>query len=143
MSRAGRIGRRRGVTLPEIMIAIFIMSMGVMIFATAFPGANQLILRTRHEDTATAACQSQLELYRGVGYASLPAIASGASQASESFAVPSQLTGGAGQVTFTRVDAGFNPTTLASGRVRVEATATWFRSARDRGSVKLTTLIVE
>jgi type II secretory pathway pseudopilin PulG len=134
---------RRGFTLAEILTAVSIMMLATGIFTACFVPASQAMARAKHMDMATDACAHQIEFYRDVGYASLPAIASGQSTTSVSFTPNSELPAGTGTVTFTRVDDNFAETTASTGRVRVDATVNWAGIGRDRGSYTLSTLIAE
>lgn len=135
--------RRRGFTLPEIMLALLVMALTVATFAATFPGAGQAISRSKHIDQASDECQKQLDFYRNVSYNSLPAIPAGVSSTSVTFVPSSELPGATGVVTFTHVDNNFNAVTTRTGRVRVDATVTWVGVGSDRGTQSLSTLIVE
>lgn len=134
---------RRGFTLTEAIIAMVLLSLVMVVFGASFPYASQTITRGRHMDLASNACQAQLEVYRNAGYNSCPAIATGSSSTKVSFTPPSDLTGATGTVQFTRVTDSFSTTTVETGRMKVEAQITWKGFGLDKGTVTLTTLIVE
>lgn len=132
---------RRGFSLVETMIAALLLGFAAMIFGAACPMTSQVILRGRNTDLASDACQKRLEFWRNVGYASLPAIPTGASSVSQSFTPPSDLVNAAGTVTFTRIDGSWAVTTADTGRVRVDAVITWGGSGVRGSRTELTTLM--
>ena len=126
----------------ETMIALLVLIFAIIVFGASFPAASQTQLRARNTDVATNACQQQLEFWRGVGYASLPAFPNGKTQITDTFAAPEALAGGKGSITFTRLDSAFDPTHGDSGRVRADATITWTGRGMDHANVTVTTLIL-
>ncbi|MBM3459754.1 MAG: hypothetical protein FJX77_14630 [Armatimonadetes bacterium] len=122
-------------------MSILLLAVAVTMFAASFPATSQSILRDRHRDVAASACVKQLEYWRGVGYSSLPAMTS--STLSQSFTVPTDLLNGTGTVTFTRVDDSLTATSTETGKRKVEATVTWTGQGKDRGTVALTSLLVQ
>jgi prepilin-type N-terminal cleavage/methylation domain-containing protein len=134
---------RRGFSLPEVLIALVVMALAVAVFGAAFPSASQAISRSKHIDMASDECQKQLDFYRQVGFNSLPDIPSGASSLKQAFTPTPELPGAEGVIVFTWLDGNYAATTTPSKRVRVDATVTWSGVSSDKGSVTLTTLIVE
>lgn len=142
MSRIRRV-RRRGFTLTELMVVVLLMGLAISIFAASFPAAGQSIYRSRHMDIAGNACDQQLEFWRNVGYGSVPAFPQGSSSVSQNFTASSELPGAIGTVTFVRVDDSFAPTTSETGQVRVDVSVTWGGSGNDRGTVSVTSMLVQ
>lgn len=125
------------------MLALMVMALAVATFAATFPAAGQAIARSKHLDQASDACQQRLDFYRNVTYRSLPAIPAGAASTTVAFTPPAELPGATGGVTFTHVDASFQPTTIRSGRIKADARITWAGTGSDRGSYTLSSLIIE
>src|SRR5438552_143451 len=115
----------RGFSLPETMVAAVILGFAGMIFSAACPSTSQVLLRGRSTDLASDACQQQLEFWRDIGYASLPAIPAGSRSVSRAFTPPASLAQATGTVTFTRLDDAWAETTADAGRVRVDAAVAW------------------
>jgi prepilin-type N-terminal cleavage/methylation domain-containing protein len=134
---------RRGFTIPEVLMALAITGFAVSIFGASFPACGRALSRSRHTDIASDACQQQLELYRQVGYDSLPAIPAGSSSLKVQFAAPAGLPGATGAVTFTRLDSSFSATTQDTGRVRADAGVAWTGTGSDRGAITVTSLIAQ
>jgi prepilin-type N-terminal cleavage/methylation domain-containing protein len=134
--------RRRGFTLPEIMIALGVLAFAVTIFGTAFPTASRAVARSNNMDIAVNLCDHQLEVYRDGGYAACEP-ATGQSTRTVTFTPPTTIPNGTGTVTFTRVDDSYQSTSAYTGRVLVEATVRWRGMGRDIGTVTLSTLVCE
>jgi type II secretory pathway pseudopilin PulG len=132
---------RRGFTILETMITTMLLAFAAMVFGAASPMTSRVLLRGRNSDLSVDACQKQLELWRNVGYNSLPAIPSGASSLTRSFTPPAELAQGTGTVIFTRVDPTWTETTVDTGRVRVDVIITWGGTALRGGRTVLTSLI--
>lgn len=139
--RPFRFRTRRGTTLAEVLIALFIAAMAVTVFGTAMPFAAEWVSRSRLTDVATNACEPQIEYWRDIGYGSLPSIPSGNSSTSQAFTPPSALSGATGTVTFTRLTDSLTASTSDTGVVKVDATVVWTGTGHDGGTVTLTTLI--
>jgi hypothetical protein len=121
-----------------------LLTFALVIFGGTFPTATQIMYKGRHMDDASIACQHQLEYYRAAGYGSVsPFIAAGQSSGTGPTFTASDLPAASGTVTFTRVDAGYAATTTDTGRIRMDVTAGWSGSGVDRGSVTLTSLVVQ
>ncbi len=140
--QAGMSRGRRGFTLTEVSAAMLVVGFAVAMFGAAFPACGQTISRGRHTDTATNACQQQLDFWRQVGYASLPAIADGRSAVQQSLTAPTALPNATGSLTFSRVGEDFAAATSETGRVRVDVSITWRGTGSDRGTVSLTSLLL-
>jgi prepilin-type N-terminal cleavage/methylation domain-containing protein len=141
--RRQRSGRRRGFTLTELMVVVLLMGLAIAIFSASFPAAGQSLYRSRHIDLAANACNQQLEFWRNVGYSSVPPIPAGTSRLQQSFDPPAELPGATGTVVFTRLDGNYAETTQNTGRLRVDVSVSWAGSGNDRGTVSVTTLLVE
>jgi len=130
-----------GFTMVETMVAAMLLGFAAMVFGAACPMTSQVLVRGRNTDLASDACQKQLELWRNVGYNSLPAIPAGASSLSRSFTPPSDLVGASGTVIFTRIDSTWADTTADTGRVRVDAMVIWGTAGIRGGRIVMTSLL--
>jgi prepilin-type N-terminal cleavage/methylation domain-containing protein len=138
--------KRRGFSLPETIMALVVMALAVGVFGAAFPSAGQAIARSKHIDMASDACQKQLDYYRQIGETSieLTYLPANTSTATVAFTPNGDLPGGGtGSVVFRRLDSSYNTTTADTGRLRVDASVSWTGVGSDRGTVTLSTLIVE
>jgi prepilin-type N-terminal cleavage/methylation domain-containing protein len=138
-----RPNRRRGFTLTELMVVVVLMGLAIAVFAASFPAAGQSIYRSRHMDIAGNSCNQQIEFWRNVGYGSMPAFPQGASKVTQTFTPSTELPGATGTVSFTRVDDTFAATTADTGQVRIEVAVSWSGSGNDRGTVSVTSLLVQ
>lgn len=137
-----RQSRRRGVSMAEVLLSMLVLGLAVMVFGASAPFSDRVLSTGRHVDVASDACQQQLDYYRSVGYASLPAIPSGTNHLTLSFTPPASLPEATGSVTFTRVDDSFGTTSITdTGRVRVDVTVNWTGVRADHGPITLTSLI--
>jgi hypothetical protein len=125
------------------MVVVLLMGLAIAVFSASFPAAGQSLYRSRHMDIAGNVCNQQLEFWRNVGYGSAPAIPQGSTSVKQSFSPSAELPGGAGTVTFTRVDDSFNATTADTGQLRVEVSVSWNGSGNNRGTVNVTSLLVQ
>lgn len=141
--KRGYIKRRRGFTLIEVMITLVCVAFAIAVFGAAFPSASQSIVRSRHRDAVANACHEQLEMWRNVGYNSLPTIPTGTNSISQTFTPPSGLPPATGTVTFTRVNDSYSPTTTDTGRIRVDVAITWTGHGSNRGTVTVNSLIIQ
>src|ERR1043166_2448384 len=99
------------------------------------------LCRSRHADLASDAGQQQIESYRSLGYASLPAIPAGESSVTVPLTPQHGLPGGAGTATLARVDGSYAPATEDTGRIQVTVSVTWTGISADHGTVTMSTLI--
>jgi type II secretory pathway pseudopilin PulG len=135
--------RRKGFSLTETLVAVLITAITLIAFGTMFPSSSRLVQRSRCEDLATRACQSQLEFYREAGYASLPNIRAGTSEATVTFTPPSDLPLARGTIRFSNADSSFAASSATTGRVRIDATISWHTSGEVRRSVTETSIVLK
>jgi Tfp pilus assembly protein PilV len=141
-ARTSHLGRR-GSSLVDIVIAVWVLSMAILTMAAVDVTATRTIRSSQSMEIATQAARAQLDRWRQEGFDAMPAVATGATVATQSFAVPTELPSGTGQTVFTRVDTSQAVTTVEAGRRRVSATVTWTGRGSDKGSVTLTTLVAK
>lgn len=115
--------------------------LAVSLFTAAFPSCSQWVLRSGHLDAATNGCSRQTEYWRGAGYDALPGIPNGASSVSQTWTPPAELPNGTATSVFTRVDASMAPSSVETGRCKVEVTANWNGTGSDKGSVSIVGVI--
>jgi type II secretory pathway pseudopilin PulG len=140
-SSQNRGRRRRGSSLIEILIGIWILALTVLGVMAADIAGSHTLRKAQDTQSATQAARAVLDGYRAQGYEALPAIPEGSRSVSLTVAPPDRLPGAAATVVITRVDETDQPTLIETGRRRIEAAVSWNGRGSDRGSVKLFTLI--
>jgi type II secretory pathway pseudopilin PulG len=140
-------GGRRGTSIVEVILAVLLLS---LIFLSVTPGFMQSELtvdRSRNMEIATQAAQAQLDTWREQSYAALPTLPSGVASLTQSFTPPAALPHGTGQTVLTRLNGSLVPVTTEpagseAGRRRIAVTVSWDAGGSDRGSVTLTSLMI-
>ena len=138
-----RLGRR-GFTITELMVTLVLIGFAFTILGATFPTAMQILYKSRHMDDANISSQNQVEAYRAAGYGSIKTyVAAGSSSGTGPSFTCSDLPRPVGTITFTKVDANYAATTSDTGRIRIDATTKWTGSGLDKGSVTVTSLIIQ
>ncbi|OGG40278.1 hypothetical protein A2118_02240 [Candidatus Kaiserbacteria bacterium GWA2_50_9] len=122
-----RSNNKRGFTLVEIIVALFIMSVGV-VFATMVIGTMQVTRDSAFENVAFHIAENKLNELRAGGYAALPA--NGSFSDSQLTSLPQSL-------------ASTTITTLNAKTKQVATGVSWLGADGQTRVVSLTTLIVE
>lgn len=119
--------QKRGFTLIEVTVAIFVVGVMMIASASLLNGvpANRL---SRDQSIALVIAQNQIEALRAGGYAALPVSGSFSDTGLAS------LTSGAGTVTVAEYD---------SKTRRVDVTVSWAAADASAHEVTLTTLVTE
>lgn len=123
-----RRNKLRGFTLIEGIVSILLLSLLVLIFASAFPSGQAIIQRGELTSIATDIAQEKMEELRKAGYNSL-------TFGTQTFSV-SQLPNGQGQIKVSPY-----PNTNSKNIAKVEITINWQGAGTKSGTVKITSLI--
>lgn len=138
-----RVAKRRlGFTLPEMIMALFVLSLIVAAVVPAYLFANRQIEHARHTELATGIAADTLERWRSTAFDELPDIPEGQSETSVSIGTFETLPGATGQVRFTKVDDSLKPSTEEeTRRVQISVTVNWGSEAREHGTVDMSTVV--
>lgn len=70
-SRVGKVRSRRGFSLVEIVVAVFLMSMAVLMFGAFYPTAARASRMSGNHSQAISEVQHKVDQLRAVGYGRL------------------------------------------------------------------------
>ncbi len=112
--------KQRGVTLIEVLFAIFLIAAGLAVIVAAMPIADVSRIKADYRNKATGLAQKQLEAIRGLGYPNLTP-----TQLNYYGLIDSTTTVATNTYTFTNVDSANldNPARIlpsGTGRVTIE-----------------------
>lgn len=138
---------RRAFVLIDVMVALFVLAIGLLPVATMLMAARALDIKAQYQSVAVNACQLQLETLRAKKFASIAAMST--SGTATSFTVPTSLTSQFPNATFTGTYAitilSTNPYDTSHELAHVVATVSWALagSTSNTGSYSLDSYIAQ
>lgn len=137
----GRKRTKRALSLVEVLISIFILGIMFMSFGPALVFSRMTVEKSKAMEIATQSAHAELEAWRTVPYTELPAISPGRTTTALPVTSAKELPKGKGTVTFVRVDDRLQPSVMNTGRMRVEVKISWDGGKRNKGEVKMDTIV--
>lgn len=121
----GQFRRTKGLTLVEVMLAVFVLALTAIILIACFPTSQISRIKAAHLSYAVGLAQKQMEEFRSAGYASV--------LVSDPVNTPvAELPSGSQTITITQ---------YAPNVKQIEVTITWEGYRKVGGSTTLVTLI--
>lgn len=133
MSRRGR----RGFTLVETLVSLFIIGVAVAAFLPASLNSRAMVMKNRHKELATSLASAIVEMKRDQGYSACPI---GTWPLPPSVTQP-DLPNFSGNVVFGYVTSGMAASGANTNRKRIDVTVSWDDKVRDKGSVTVSSII--
>ena len=137
----GRKRTKRALSLVEVLISIFILGIMFMSFGPALIFSRMTVEKSKAMEIASQTAHAELEAWRTVPYKDLPEISPGRTSTARPIDSAKELPKGKGTVNFVRVDDRLRPAVMNTGRMLVEVTVTWDGGKRNKGEVKMDTIV--